>query len=354
MNTKKQEARKPPAFHVFSSYSGRVLVKCMWGAVLVSVSLSMGKPPLPLADRRLSDEEPVGEFPLGKPQLLPAAADIRAEGLLVFHVEPSFAAESCLAGPPSPYGNGGKIARLWADFPARPLGKSLFCKGFPPVQPQRLAGRPPVWYGNRRLAGYAKKGCLSGEIPARTAHQIPRPLLPPAGPAQRAGVHPRLHRPGGRRTVLQLLLPRLHGGDPRQAPPPRRHRRPLLPDPGDRRGLPAGGGPSAGHVRPPGGLPLQLYRGGALPAAPPLPLEKPLFLLPVCGGASLRLRGRPSAEGPLALPAQPFSGGAGRNVPGNPQSGLRPTARRAGAPAGAPPAPRRAGAGPAWPRTPGS
>ena len=117
----------------------------------------------------------------------------------------------------------------------------MFCKGFPPVQPQRLAGRPPVWYGNRRLAGYAKKGCLSGEIPARTAHQIPRPLLPPAGPAQRAGVHPRLHRPGGRRTVLQLLLPRLHGGDPRQAPPPRRHRRPLLPDPGDRRGLPAAG-----------------------------------------------------------------------------------------------------------------
>ena len=51
VNTKKQGAGWPPAFHVLASYSGRVLVKCMWGAVLVSVSLSMGKPVFPLADR---------------------------------------------------------------------------------------------------------------------------------------------------------------------------------------------------------------------------------------------------------------------------------------------------------------
>lgn len=31
------------------------------------VSLTMGNSPLPLADRRLGDEEPVGEFPLGEP-----------------------------------------------------------------------------------------------------------------------------------------------------------------------------------------------------------------------------------------------------------------------------------------------
>lgn len=75
MNTKKQEARKPPAFHVFSSYSGRVLVKCMWGAVLVSVSLSMGKPPLPFADRGVGDKETLGEFLLGHAQLFAPLAD---------------------------------------------------------------------------------------------------------------------------------------------------------------------------------------------------------------------------------------------------------------------------------------
>lgn len=62
MNTKKQEARKPPAFHVFSSYSGRVLVKCMWGAVLVSVSLSMGKPVLPLGDGLTGDVQSFGQL----------------------------------------------------------------------------------------------------------------------------------------------------------------------------------------------------------------------------------------------------------------------------------------------------
>lgn len=67
MNTKKQEARKPPAFHVFSSYSGRVLVKCMWGAVLVSVSLSMGKPGFPLADRLVGDAQELRCGLLGHP-----------------------------------------------------------------------------------------------------------------------------------------------------------------------------------------------------------------------------------------------------------------------------------------------
>ena len=62
MNTKKQEARKPPAFHVFSSYSGRVLVKCMWGAVLVSVSLSMGKPGLPFGDGLPGDPDPLRQL----------------------------------------------------------------------------------------------------------------------------------------------------------------------------------------------------------------------------------------------------------------------------------------------------
>ena len=204
------------------------------------------------------------------------------------------------------------------------------------------------------LRGTSEKGCLPDEIPVRTAHQIPGSLRPPAGPPQRPRVHPCLHRPGGREPLLQLLLPGLHGGDPRQAPPPRRHRQPLLPDSGGRQGLPPGGGPPPGHGRPPGRLPLQLCGGGALPAAPPLPPEGPLLLLPVRGGASLHLRGPSSAEGPLPLPAQPLPRGAGRGLPGGAQSGVSPTPRRAGAPGGAPPAPRRGGGGPAWPRTPGS
>ncbi len=63
---------------------------------------------------------------------------------------------------------------------------------------------------------------------------------------------------------------------------------------------------------------------------------KPLFLLPVCGGASLRLGAVPLRKAPRSCPTI-FR--LSWNVPGNPQSGLRPTARRAGAPAGAPPAP---------------
>ena len=163
VNTKKQEAGWPPAFHVLASYSGRVLVKCMWGAVLVSVSLSMGKPSLPLADRRLGDKELVGKLPLGESQLLPAAADVRAEGLFAFHIPTSsLAAGCCLAGPHSPYGPGDKIASLWRHFPARPLGKSLFCRGFPAVGAQRLAFRMPMRYGSRCLAGHIRK-----RMPAR-------------------------------------------------------------------------------------------------------------------------------------------------------------------------------------------
>ena len=46
----------------------------------------MGNSSLPLADRRLGDKELVGKLPLGEPQLLSAAADVRAEGLFIFHV----------------------------------------------------------------------------------------------------------------------------------------------------------------------------------------------------------------------------------------------------------------------------
>ena len=46
----------------------------------------VGHASLPLADRRLGDKELIGKFPLGEPQLLPAAADVRAEGLFIFHV----------------------------------------------------------------------------------------------------------------------------------------------------------------------------------------------------------------------------------------------------------------------------
>ena len=51
-----------------------------------AISLSLAFPSLPLADRRLGDKELIGKFPLGEPQLLPAAADVRAEGLFIFHV----------------------------------------------------------------------------------------------------------------------------------------------------------------------------------------------------------------------------------------------------------------------------
>ena len=81
------------------------------------VSLTMGNSPLPLADRRLSDEEPVGEFPLGKPQLLPAAADIRAEGLLVFHVEPSFRQGVVLQGRSHHTANGVNLQGPSGIFP---------------------------------------------------------------------------------------------------------------------------------------------------------------------------------------------------------------------------------------------
>lgn len=81
------------------------------------VSLTMGNSPLPLADRRLGDEEPVGEFPLGEPQFLPAAADIRAEGLLVFHVEPSFRQGVVLQGRSHHTANGGNLQGPGGIFP---------------------------------------------------------------------------------------------------------------------------------------------------------------------------------------------------------------------------------------------
>lgn len=59
------------------------------------VSLTMGNSPLPLAHRRLGDKEFVGKFLLGQPQPLPAAADIRAEGLFVFHMQPILCCGSC-------------------------------------------------------------------------------------------------------------------------------------------------------------------------------------------------------------------------------------------------------------------
>ena len=81
------------------------------------VSLTLGNSPLPLADRRLGDEEPVGEFPLGEPQLLPAAADIRAEGLLVFHVEPSFRQGVVLQGRSHHTANGVNLQGPSGIFP---------------------------------------------------------------------------------------------------------------------------------------------------------------------------------------------------------------------------------------------
>ena len=128
-----------------------------------AISLSLAFPSLPLADRRLGDKELIGKFPLGEPQLLPAAADIRAKGLFAFHIQTSsFAAGVCLAGSLSPYGPGDKIASLWRHFPTRPLGRSLFCKGFPAVGAQRLAFRMPMRYGSRCLAGHIRK-----RMPAR-------------------------------------------------------------------------------------------------------------------------------------------------------------------------------------------
>ena len=50
------------------------------------VSLTLGNSPLPFAHRRLGDEEAVGEFLLGQAHALSAAADIRAEGLFIFHL----------------------------------------------------------------------------------------------------------------------------------------------------------------------------------------------------------------------------------------------------------------------------
>ena len=123
----------------------------------------VGHASLPLADRRLGDKELVGKFPLGESQIFPAAADVRAEGLFAFHIQTSsFAAGVCLAGSLSPYGPGDKIASLWRHFPTRPLGKSLFCKGFPAVGAQRLAFRMPMRYGSRCLAGHIRK-----RMPAR-------------------------------------------------------------------------------------------------------------------------------------------------------------------------------------------
>lgn len=123
----------------------------------MTISLTLGNTSLPLADRRLGDKELVGKFPLGESQFLPAAADVRAEGLFIFHVQPSFAAGCCLAGPHSPYSSRVKIARLWGKFATRPLGKSLFCRVFQPVGPTMLASRAAGWYGSRCLAGHIRR-----------------------------------------------------------------------------------------------------------------------------------------------------------------------------------------------------
>ncbi len=192
----------------------------------------------------------------------------------------------------------GQNCKALGRFPARPLGKSLFCKGFPPVQPQRLAGRPPVWYGNRRLAGYAKKDVcpvkylrvLLTKYPGRFSRLLA--LLSGRG----SPTPPSAWRATDGFTASPSAASRRR---PRQAPPPRRHRRPLLPDPGDRRAyrlaearLQAMSARRADYRYSYIGVALCLLR---LPST-----GKPLFLLPVCGGASPP---GPSLCGrPLALP----------------------------------------------------
>ena len=122
------------------------------------VSLTMGNSPLPLADRRLSDEEPVGEFPLGKPQLLPAAADIRAEGLLVFMLNHPFGRVwSCKAA--LTIRRMAEICKAPAGFSPSTVRKVLIFQGVPAL-PARRAGCPC------RGANLPRAGAPAGAPPA--------------------------------------------------------------------------------------------------------------------------------------------------------------------------------------------
>lgn len=96
--------------------------------------VGIGHAPLPLAHRRLGYKELIGKFLLGQTQPLPAAADIRAKGLLVFHMQPSFAVTDIVV----PQGvftirHPGAKGKLLSRICASTVRKVLIPQGFPPL-----------------------------------------------------------------------------------------------------------------------------------------------------------------------------------------------------------------------------